>query len=379
MRIVHYIPSIDRTSGGVGSYMKLIAGELGKLVDLHIVTHRTDSMYNIPNCTIHYISEWNSFMRMKREWIFVLDAVTPDVVHVNGCWTPSCAMVQRWAQKRGYRVVLTPHGMLEPWIIKRHYWTRKFPALLLYQKAAIKHADIIHATAESERCHLLQLGWNRNIEVIPNCVQVEKIVMKESWRRKKEVLFLSRVHVKKGINFLIEAVAKINEEYTAKKEECPISRCIIAGEGEDAYIDELRDMSSCLGVGHIMDFIGGVYGERKWELFKQADLFVLPTHSENFGIVVAEALACGTPVVTTKGTPWQELEECNCGWWTDIGTTPMVEALKEFMSLSEEQIEQMGRHGRKLIEDKYSSFDIAKKMQSLYKDLQKCNHLTYRQ
>ena len=93
--------------------------------------------------------------------------------------------------------------------MKRHYWTRKLPALLLYQKEAVKNANRLHATAESEKENLLKLGYNDKIIVIANGVDVESIVMKQSWKRNKEILFLSRVHVKKGINFLVEAVAQL--------------------------------------------------------------------------------------------------------------------------------------------------------------------------
>ena len=231
--------------------------------------------------------------------------------------------------------------MLEPWIMKRHYWTKKFPASLLFQKRGIQIANVIHATAESEKHNLTQLGWNNNIEVIPNCVEIDKITMKESWIRNKNILFLSRVHIKKGINFLIEATANLKTElqgYTIN----------IAGEGEESYINELKQLASKLGVENLIHFIGGVYGDKKWELFKKADLFVLPTHSENFGIVVAEALACGTPVITTQGTPWQELESYHCGWWTEIGTEATTKALKEFLQCTETQLEQIGKKWKKI-------------------------------
>lgn len=367
MKIVHYIPSIDRTSGGVGAYMQLLSKDLGRLCELYVVTAVSEHPLEIENARVITIPcDWRQYGAMKREWRKLLNDIRPDIVHVNCCWTPQCAWAQRWAQEAGYKVVLTPHGMLEPWIMRRHYWTKKFPALLLYQKDAIKNADCLHATAESERQNLLALGWNSNISVIGNCVNVDDIQMKPSWKRTGNILFLSRVHVKKGINFLIEAVAKVREECRMKGEECSISRCIIAGEGDEAYIKELKGLATRLGVSHIVDFAGGVYGDRKWQLFHQTDLFVLPTHSENFGIVVTEALACGTPVITTKGTPWEELEGYKCGWWTEVGTAATVKALREFLSLSESELETMGRNGRKLVEEKYSTKTIARQMMEMY-------------
>ena len=118
-----------------------------------------------------------------------------------------------------------------------------------------------------------------------------------------------------------------------------------------------------------IEFMGGVYGDDKWDLYKKADLFVLPTHSENFGIVVAEALATGVPVITTKGTPWKELLEYNCGWYIDIGKKPLVEALKQFTELSDNELVTMGLNGRKLIERKFSCETIASQFVEMYKSL----------
>ena len=164
----------------------------------------------------------------------------------------------------------------------RHYWTRKLPALLLYQKRAVVWADRLHATAESEKQNLIKLGYNNRISVIANGIDVDNVEMKHSWKRNREILFLSRVHVKKGINFLIEAVAALKSEMEGY--------CVkIAGEGEESYVNELRQLAARLGVEDMVKFTGGVYGDSKWELFRLADMFVLPTHSENFGIVVAGA------------------------------------------------------------------------------------------
>lgn len=359
MKIIHYIPSIDRTSGGTTTYLQLLAKELGKLTELHIVSHASDNPVTLESCQVHYVAPLKHFREMKREWKCLLDAIRPDIVHVNCCWMPQCALTQKWAQQLGYKVVLTPHGMLEPWIMKRHYWTKKVPALLLYQKAAVKNADYLHATAESEKENLIKLGYNSRIAVIPNGIDVEAITMKRSWNRKKQILFLSRIHVKKGIEFLLEAAAALKNSldgYTIH----------IAGEGDAGYIEQLKSKTKALSIDGLVRFIGGVYGERKWQLFRDADLFVLPTYSENFGIVVAEALACGTPVITTKGTPWQDLETYHCGWWTEIGTNPLTEAVKAFLVLNEQELEVMGKNGRRLVENKYSAKKMAEEMAELY-------------
>ncbi len=360
MKVIHYIPSIDRTSGGVGAYMQLLAKELGKLVELYVVTHRSPNMLEIPHAQLHFIASGTKrLLQAKKEWYALLNQLKPDVVHENCCWMPGSALTQKWAQQLGYKVVLTPHGMLEPWIMKRHYWTKKVPALLLYQKNAVAKADYLHATAESEKANLLKLGYNRKIEVIANGIDIDNIVMKTSWERKKQILFLSRIHVKKGINYLIEAVAALKEDLKDYK-------INIVGEGEESYINDLKQLAFRLGVANNICFIGGVYGDKKWELFRNADLFVLPTHSENFGIVVAESLACGTPVMTTKGTPWKELETQDCGWWTEVGTEPTINALRAFLQLSIDDLEQMGRNGQYLITSKYSSKKMAEDMVDLY-------------
>lgn len=363
MKIIHYIPSIDRMAGGISTYMQVLAKPLGTMAEVHIMTHASENPLPMENCKVHDIPRYRPFSGVwKKAVVDLLDSVRPDIVHVNCCWTPDCAMIQRLAQKRGYKVVLTPHGMLEPWIIKRHYWTRKVPALWLYQKAAVQRADCVQATAESERDNLLKLGYNSNIKVVRLGIDAESIEMKRSWKKSRQILFLSRVHVKKGINFLVEAADVLRNELQGYK-------ILVAGEGDADYVEAMKRMICDRGLQDIVQLIRGVYGGEKWRLFQTSDFFVLPTHSENFGLAIAESLASGTPVITTVGTPWSDLNGSEAGAWIEIGTEPLVETLRRFLSLSEDELETMGRNGRKLIETKYSAHVMAEQMMEVYKSV----------
>ena len=358
MKILHYIPGIDQSSGGTTAYMQLLGKYLGEFVELHIVSHLSSNIVEIPNTHIHFISP-NLFGGLKKEWVKVLDEVKPDIVHINCCWMPQCAYTQKWAQSKGFKVILTPHGMLEPWIMARNYWTKKKPALLLYQKDVIINADYLHATAESEKNNLLKLKYNNHISVIPNGIEVTEIRIKNDWEPKKKILFLSRVHIKKGIEILIESVAQI-KVYLVGYE------VIIAGEGDAKYIELLKRKIADCGVSDIFNFVGGIYGDQKWKLFQDADFFVLPTFSENFGIVIGESLASGTPVITTTGTPWEEIDKYNCGWCIELSTANLRAALLDAIHKNAEELKLMGRNGRSLIEEKYDIKNISKEMFEFY-------------
>lgn len=356
------MPTIDENSGGLGGYMQLITRDLGKFVEFHVLTHHSSNERKLENCTIHYMSNgWLPWNSTKSEFLQLLYDIKPDVYHSNSCWVPLTALTAVWAKNAGFKVVYTPHGMLEPWALNNNKYKKQI-ASFLFQRKGIEVSDLVHATADTEKNNLLNLNWNKNICIVPNCVQIDEIELKTSWSRNKNILFLSRVHPKKGINFLIEAVAQLKNEFVGYT-------FTIAGPGEESYIQELKTLAKKNGVSDMFEFVGSVFGNAKWPLYRRADLFVLPTYSENFGIVIPEALASGTPVITTFGTPWVELNELNCGWCVEIGTLPLVDALKKYLLCSDSDLEQMGRRGRKLVEDKYASDSVARQFVTMYEKL----------
>lgn len=362
MKVLHYIPSIDKSSGGVGSYLQLLAHDLGNIAELHIVSHKSDNELKIKNVSIHYIDKrLTHLLKAKRQFYDLLNTIRPDVIHIDGCWKVLCSYTVFWAKSLGYRVVITTHGMLEPWVIRKNYWKKKLPALLLYQKKALKKADVIVATAQSEKENLLRLNYNNNICVVPTGIIIDNILTKNNWRLNKTILFLALLRPNKGADLLIKAVKILKKELAEYN-------VIIAGSGETIYVESLKQLVCELNLNNTITFKGAVYDDEKWMLYHKADIFVLPTLNENFGIVIAEALACGTPVITTKGAPWKDIETWGCGWWIDRSVENLVEALKEFLAIPEDRLEYMGRMGRKLIEEKYSSRRMAEDMLELYKN-----------
>ncbi len=140
----------------------------------------------------------------------------------------------------------------------------------------------------------------------------------------------------------------------------------IAGNGDTSYVEMLEKLIFSKGLQDQIKIVGPKFGHDKISAYHSADLFVLPTYSENFGIVIAEALACGIPVITTKGTPWQELEEYNAGKWIDVGVDFLRNALEETLIQGNVALIEMGRNGRKLIEEKYSIESVAVSFVKLY-------------
>lgn len=367
MKVLHYIPSMAQSQGGVAAYLSILSGELGKHCELVIATCLQEGNLPMRNCRVANLGgftftdaglglTWGGIRRFASLCKQILEREKPDIVHINGIWSIDRWVMQRQALKMGIRTFIMPHGMLEPWILKRHYWTKKLPALMLYEKKALRSAKCLIATAESERRNLINLNANVNVNLVANGIDVSGIPMKQSWEIRRKILYVSRIHVKKGIELLLDVIGSIQERLQGYE-------IIIAGEGERDYVEVLKAKACTSGVN--VKFIGGVYGEEKWQVFQDADFFVLPTNSENFGYVIAEALACGTPVITTKGTPWAEIDG-KCGYWIERTEDELKKAVLRMTDKTAKELKEMGIQGRKLIEENYSAAKMAEQLMNIY-------------
>jgi glycosyltransferase involved in cell wall biosynthesis len=284
----------------------------------------------------------------------------PLLMHGHGLWQMPVHQMAKYAQKHHVPFIITPRGMLEPWSLSQGELKKQI-ALKLFQSKDLKQAACIHATAKMEAENIRALGYTNPIAVIPNGINLAEFpeYQKETTAKRK-VLFLSRIHPKKGIELLIQAWSELDNVTTQGWE------VEIVGNGEQEYITSLKTLIRGLALDATIKISEPAFGEAKLEKYRSASLFVLPSYSENFGIVVAESLALKVPVITTKGTPWEELNTFKCGEWIDIGKAPLKAALRNMLSKPQEELQEMGNKGRALIENKYSMQAIAIQMLDLY-------------
>jgi glycosyltransferase involved in cell wall biosynthesis len=271
--------------------------------------------------------------------------------------------------------------MLTAWALKFR-GLKKRVAWHLYQQHDLRSAQVLHATSQDEAEGFRALGLTQPIAVIPNGVEAPSAVRRAPSAKRqaqceerhapgatRTALFLSRIHPKKGLIDLVRAWGALSAERQAPgamRHAQSAWRVVIAGGDENGHLAEVKTEIRKLKLENCFEFVGEVAGDRKWELYRQADLFVLPTYSENFGIVIAEALACGVPVITTKGTPWQELQTHRCGWWVEVGAEALLGALRLALSASPEERREMGERGRALVKSKYTWPAVAAQMKSVY-------------
>ena len=366
MKITHVISSIDSSSGGPSRSVTHLLSSLGEdFPSLTIALHTAKSEKPIiqhfkeTNIDLIFCEAVNLGKLAGLEKALLLSKA--NLFHGQAIWDLPVHQMAKTARKLKVPYMITPRGMLEPWSLQQKRLKKQL-ALKLYQYKDLRLATCLHATAPMEAESIRALGLMNPIAVIPNGIPLEDFKTKDfnTVKASKKILFLSRIHPKKGIELWIEAwsqlPAKIIHNWSID----------IIGNGEATYIEKLQNSIAQKGLSKSIHIKAPLDGKEKMQAYQNAQLFVLPTYSENFGIVVAEALACGTPVITTKGTPWEDLETYQCGWWVNVGVDALKATLEEVLQLPQEQWVLMGKNGRQLIEQKYSMQAVAKQMYALY-------------
>lgn len=274
---------------------------------------------------------------------------SPDIVHVHAVWTMFSIRVMRWCRQHKIPYVVSLHGCLMPWVL-RNGWLKKYLFYEFLLKRCLLKACVVHVTSRTEYEAIRRLDIDR-----PTVIQPLGVDFPDSVHRRTRnnvghsFLFMSRLSPEKGLENLLSSWFVMEHKDW---------KLILAGPDWMGYGEKLK---SLVGERNISDvvFTGAVYGEAKDSLYQSADCFVLPSFTENFSAVVADALAYGIPVITTKGTPWKVLEDIKCGSWIDVGVEPLAKAMSDVMVMSDEERRAMGARGRMYAKEAFNWEKIA--------------------
>jgi glycosyltransferase involved in cell wall biosynthesis len=382
MNIVQYLPFLRLEDGGIVRFVLDISAALaGAGVPVKIIT--LDAMDAPPawieegaNPKIVVLPE--PIARLGRLTAANLRAVRAElsessIVHLHTPWFPSNVQVAKLAASARVRYVVSPHGSLDRWSMRQKR-LKKLVYLGLFGRSLLTRAAAIHFTADDERDQAGEVLQNLRSMVAPCLVDLTSYYQlpgREHARRelsclsadRPNILFLSRLHPKKGVELLLHAMIAL----TARNLRLNL---IVAGPEDPAvagYELHLRQMAAKLGVAASVHFIGMIKGELKISLSQASDLYILPTYQENFGIALVEAMACGTPVITTKNVDtWRELQQGGEVYITDTDPGSIADTIEEALS-DRGALTQRGERGRRWVLDYLEMSKVTNSYLDIYK------------
>lgn len=278
------------------------------------------------------------------------------ILHNHSLWMETNVYAAAAAKGTASKLVVSPRGTFASRALDRSGLVKKalWP---LFIARATRGVAAFHATAGHEYADIRASGFEEPVAILPNGVDLPDALPKVHGSR-RQLLFLGRIHAIKGIDQLLRAWATLQDRH-------PDWDLVLAGPDEAGHLARMERLADELRLQRYA-FVGPRYGDDKLAAYRAADLYVLPTLSENFGMTIAEALAAGTPVVTTKGAPWAGLEAEQAGWWIDHGVDPLIAALDAAMSETPEQLETRGSRGRAWMARDFSWNRIAADMADFY-------------
>lgn len=366
MRVLQVVAGLAPSHGGPSYSAPRLCEALiaqGAEVVLHAVA---DPSEQSPVAAAHFhsadydgvpvLGALRSSAQMRRALID--EAVRSDIVHNHGLWLLPNVYAAQAATRGGRPFVVSPRGMLALEALRFSKWKKRL-FWQLVQSQAFRETALWHATSDQEASEIRAFGITAPIAVIPNGIDLPP-ASQDAPRGApgRSLLSLGRLHPKKGLDRLVRAWATVSSQR-------PDWRLRIVGPDEGGHAAALRALASELAAPRL-DVEPALYGDDKWRALRSADIFVLPTRSENFGLSVAEALAAGTPVICTTGAPWEGLRSEGCGWWIDQGVEPLAAALLEATDVPPEHLKAMGGRGRAWMERDFGWDAVASHMMSAY-------------
>lgn len=371
MRVLHLIGSVDRRTGGpIEGVLQLATQRVARGGVAHIAClDRPDDPW-VASCPVRTFalgSRNAAYLKLRRFVPWLRYGYTPhlvpwlrqhvsdyDVVVVNGVWNYSALAARLVLADGGMPYVVFTHGMLDPWFQKAYpikhaakqmFWWFSEGPLLAHARATFftsnEERRLAHGSFWPYRCREKVVGYGsadltgdpqRQIDAFRAAVPIP--------RERKFLLFLSRIHRKKGCDLLLEAFAKLAPRQ-------PGLDLVVAGPDQEGWQNALKARTRALGIADRVHWPGMMTGDAKWGAYRACEAFVLPSHQENFGIVVAEAMSAGRPVlITNKVNIWKEVEVAGGGLVADDDQQGISDLLDRYFAMSPEQRKLMGECAR---------------------------------
>lgn len=370
MKVLQTIYDLTALSGGPSTCVcDIMQGlyDIGAPVELLTVKPEEDGIKNLGdgNAWLKEVAyDYRTPIRYSRNIRTALEQSNYDLYHANTLWTDATHSTCAHAREAGKPYILSPHGMLYPTALAISTWKKKLMLGLWFNKD-IRESACLHATCRQEMEHCRVFGYKGPIAVIPNAVVFpEGVSLKnENYRDqdgRRQIGFLGRLHLIKKVENIIYAISQLSNE---EKNRLSFQ---IMGKYDDRYEQWLKEETKRLGLDGCVEFVGFVSGEEKYNRLSKLSALMVPSAQENFGMIVPEALICGTPVYASLGTPWEELNECNAGWWKDNQPDTIANVIREVLSATDKELLEKGRNGRNLMEEKYEQHIVAGMMEHLY-------------
>ncbi|QQS07801.1 MAG: glycosyltransferase [Phycisphaerales bacterium] len=345
--VLHFIEAIDLSHGGpVRAVLDLSRGlaERGHTQRIHTGRIDVNSAEFPDNSaitgavlpTIVHPSMFRGFFGFRTQSSEIEHAIrSTDVVHFHNVWQPALPRLARLCRRMGTPYVISLRGMLDDWSMAQKSLKKRL-YLGLAGTSTLERASAVHCTAQFELEQAQKWFPKGRGVVIPNLLDLNPFrsppgpnpaqqKYPELLESRPKVLFLSRVHYKKGADVFVQAIAELTRRGIDV-------RGVVAGPGDPEYVRQLREQVRTSGIDDRILFTGHVNGDLKISLYQACEIFALPTHQENFGFVIPEALAAEAVVITTKGVDiWPELESSNAVVITDRTPAGFADAIESLV------------------------------------------------
>jgi len=373
MRILHVIPTFSLDGGYLPAIIPLSRNleALGHSVEIVSAEDVKKTSFNgVKKFPLSMPISWNRAPLLD-DWL-KNNVGGFDILHLHGLWDYPQFRAARYARKRNIPYIVTPHGIfLEP---HRYNSMKKKLYLYLIGNRILDSAQTIHVTSDLELEGCKSAGIKKPIVKIPWGVDPSEYSTKQEpsyaenlWpilTGRRILLFMSRLSPEKGLDQLLLALSSVKNQHKN-------ILLVIAGEEDKKYRHKrvLENMIERHNIKQYVFFTGLVKGTAKLALLRRSDIFVMPSYGENFSFAVAEALACGVPVVTSTRTPWREIQDISAGRYVAPEAAALRDAINELLSLRTEELREMGIRGKKLIDQRYDWVSISKEFEKLYGDI----------